>query len=245
MAAWIGPAISAGASLLGGLFGQKQQDKNVQLQKEFAQSGIQWRVADAKKAGIHPLYALGAPTVQPSVSAFSPMGAAVSSMGQDISRAVTATQNGSERNNAMNQQLAALTLQRAGLENELLATRIAKLKGGQIGPPIPTDSPEPFNVPEDPKPEQRPPLMYGGSRWQTNPNTSPMDAWVKQYGEEGAISKIMPLMIMWQDLKANYGEPGDWPTHWWNRFNRELDQLGIPSGPATSRRQLREGRPLR
>lgn len=33
---------------------------NVLLQKEFAQKGIQWRVADAKKAGISPLAALGA-----------------------------------------------------------------------------------------------------------------------------------------------------------------------------------------
>lgn len=33
---------------------------NRDLQKEFAQNSIQWRVDDAKKAGIHPLYALGA-----------------------------------------------------------------------------------------------------------------------------------------------------------------------------------------
>ena len=31
-------------------------------QREFAKHGIQWRVDDAKAAGIHPLAALGSPT---------------------------------------------------------------------------------------------------------------------------------------------------------------------------------------
>lgn len=35
-------------------------NRNVALQREFAQNSIQWRVDDAKNAGIHPLYALGA-----------------------------------------------------------------------------------------------------------------------------------------------------------------------------------------
>lgn len=39
---------------------------NNQLQYDFAQKGIQWRVNDAKKAGIHPLAALGANTNSPS-----------------------------------------------------------------------------------------------------------------------------------------------------------------------------------
>lgn len=43
---------------------QRQNIENarsqIALQREFAQNSIQWRVADAKKAGIHPLAALGA-----------------------------------------------------------------------------------------------------------------------------------------------------------------------------------------
>lgn len=35
-------------------------NRNLSLQREFAQNSIQWRVNDAKAAGIHPLYALGA-----------------------------------------------------------------------------------------------------------------------------------------------------------------------------------------
>ncbi|MEM3753884.1 MAG: hypothetical protein QW518_08940 [Thermofilaceae archaeon] len=62
-------------SLAGGALGawatNKANKENVKFQKRFAKQGIQWRVADAEKAGIHPLYALGAqtasftPSVQP------------------------------------------------------------------------------------------------------------------------------------------------------------------------------------
>lgn len=43
-------------------FAKYQFDKNAELQKEFAQHGIRWKVADAKAAGLHPLYAVGAST---------------------------------------------------------------------------------------------------------------------------------------------------------------------------------------
>ena len=38
----------------------REWQRNYDMQKEFAQMGIQWRVADAKAAGLHPLAALGA-----------------------------------------------------------------------------------------------------------------------------------------------------------------------------------------
>lgn len=41
---------------------------NIDYQEKFAKEGIQWKVADAIKAGIHPLYALGA-----STNAFQPV----------------------------------------------------------------------------------------------------------------------------------------------------------------------------
>lgn len=56
----IGDIISAGASLLGGVMGSNEAAKNRKMQKEFAQNSVQWRVEDAKAAGIHPLAALGA-----------------------------------------------------------------------------------------------------------------------------------------------------------------------------------------
>jgi hypothetical protein len=56
----------------GDLLGIKSQesanDQNIKMQREFAQKGIRWKVSDAKKAGIHPLYALGASTHMPTAS---------------------------------------------------------------------------------------------------------------------------------------------------------------------------------
>lgn len=50
-------------SLINGFLNRNQQkdlaQKQADLQKEFAQNSIQWRTADAKKAGIHPVAALG------------------------------------------------------------------------------------------------------------------------------------------------------------------------------------------
>lgn len=40
------------------LSAQNQVDQQTALQREFAQHGIQWRVEDARRAGLHPLYAL-------------------------------------------------------------------------------------------------------------------------------------------------------------------------------------------
>lgn len=69
----IGSAIGAVGSIAGGLIGannaQSVAGMNYEAQKEFAQNGIRWKVEDAKRAGIHPLYALGA-----STQGYSPSG---------------------------------------------------------------------------------------------------------------------------------------------------------------------------
>lgn len=72
---WLAAGIAALGSLFGGRRDRKAQEEanaqNVAYQREFAQHGISWRVEDAKRAGLHPLYALGgsgatfSPSVQP------------------------------------------------------------------------------------------------------------------------------------------------------------------------------------
>lgn len=133
----LGNLISAGASLLGGLFGQKQADKQAEMQKQFAQQGIRWKVADAKAAGIHPIYALGAPTHSFSpVSIGDSLGQGIRAAGQDIGRAINSTSSPGQRMSAEVQAAAALNLERGGLENELLRTQIARLKQ-TANPPLP------------------------------------------------------------------------------------------------------------
>lgn len=122
---FLSSVVSAGASLLGGAMSSNSAsnaaESNAKLQKEFAQNGIRWKVADAQAAGIHPLYALGANThsFAPSHVGDSSMGNAVAEMGQNISRSIDATRNKAERS-----ALDKLTLERAGLENDLLRSQI-------------------------------------------------------------------------------------------------------------------------
>lgn len=135
----ISAGIGAGVKILGGLLGRssakKAAEKQAQRQKSFAQKGIRWRVKDAKAAGIHPLYALGAQThsYQP-VTVNDPLPDSLADAGQDISRAVLANGTSSDRAAV---KLDALRLENMGLHNELLRVQINKLAGPQLGPPIP------------------------------------------------------------------------------------------------------------
>lgn len=123
----------------------KQAQANQQLQLDFAKSGVQWRVQDAKAAGIHPLAALG--MQGPSYSPVSLGDAATPStnfagMGQDVSRAIQATRDQGERDAAYVNSTRNLELQGKRLDNAFKATALAsavkRTSGDQVGPPLPT-----------------------------------------------------------------------------------------------------------
>lgn len=150
----IGAGISAGASLIGGKMAadssakaarlnamaqaaadERNREYNERVQKEFAQNSVRWKVEDARAAGIHPAFALGAPTqsfsthVGQQISPFvgSSMGSSLASAGQDIGRAVAATSIQEQKDDAYTASLKQLNLQKAGLENALLASQINRL----------------------------------------------------------------------------------------------------------------------
>lgn len=89
-----GPSLlSGGLSLLGGLFGNENQTDNLErqlaLRREELQNAVTWRVADARRAGIHPLYALGmqAPQSFP-IALDDKVGPAIAEMGQGLGSAL-------------------------------------------------------------------------------------------------------------------------------------------------------------
>lgn len=156
----LGTLIGAGASLIGNIFGNKsakkaakinaknaraQEERNYQRQKEFARSGVQWKVADAQKAGIHPLAALGAQTQ--SFSGFaggtdSAVGSdysALAQAGQDIGSAIDRTRSPGEKLTAYAKTVQDLTINKMGLENELLAAQVAKIRASAT-PGIPSET---------------------------------------------------------------------------------------------------------
>lgn len=113
----LGSIIGAGASLAGGIYSANKSQQiannvnllNYKQAKEFAQNQLQWRVADAKKAGLHPLVGVGASLYQSAPTAVggdsSGLGNGLAEMGQNISRAVDASMNYKQRQeNEMKQQ---------------------------------------------------------------------------------------------------------------------------------------------
>lgn len=133
------------------ILADKQLDR--ELQREFAKNGIRWRVQDAKAAGVHPLFALGGSTatyspssisLYPGSSSLGSVGEGLAQAGQDISRAIDSTRTAEERERARQEavqkanQFDALNLEKAGLENDLLRSQIAKLNATQVGPPLPS-----------------------------------------------------------------------------------------------------------
>jgi len=116
--------LQAAGSYLSANAADKASKKAYKRAKEFAQSGIQWKVADAAAAGINPYFALGAPTATYSDSGVGvdPLGAALESMGQNVSRAALANTSPSDKISAAMQPLL---LEKAGLENDYLRAKIA------------------------------------------------------------------------------------------------------------------------
>ena len=128
--------LDIGTKILGGFMGRKAQKTEYERQKEFAQEGIRWKVADAKAAGIHPLYALGASTASYSPSTVGdPLADALRDGSQDISRAAAATMNMPQRMTAIQKTQQNLVTQRMELENQLLASQIRKTN--MMAPPSP------------------------------------------------------------------------------------------------------------
>ncbi|WNK13475.1 MAG: DNA pilot protein [Microvirus sp.] len=149
----IGGLIGAGGSLLGGLMssnsaqrGQDMQaemaERNIALQREFAQNGIRWKAEDARQAGIHPAFAMGASTQSFSPVSINPVqddsASHFARAGQDIGRAVTAGMTSSERTDQTFQKMArVLQMDRMNLENELLRSQISR-SNAALNPPMPT-----------------------------------------------------------------------------------------------------------
>lgn len=132
-----GSIISAGAGLLGGMMSASASKsaarKQVQLQREFAQNGIRWKVVDAKAAGLHPLAALGAQTTsyQPVQVGDTSLGSSLSEMGQNIGRAVDATMTRRERQEQQRRNDLIQGMQLANQEAELksrLASTASQIK---------------------------------------------------------------------------------------------------------------------
>lgn len=138
----LGPTLGVVGDLISSNQEKKNQQANIDAQKEFAQHGIRWRVQDAIDAGIHPLAALGSPgaSFSPvSVGDTSP-GRALSNFGQDVSRAVQATRTRDERALAdLRLASARADLDGKVIDNQIRASELRRMnQPGQV--PFPDGS---------------------------------------------------------------------------------------------------------
>lgn len=125
-------------SVIGAGMAASSARDQISAQKIFAQKGIQWRVADAEKAGIHPIYALGAQTHQFSPVSVPDYAAVGSQLGQNLDSAIAKKFTDEGKANTVMQ---ALAVERAGLENDKLRSEIRAINGAGSVPslPSPTD----------------------------------------------------------------------------------------------------------
>jgi len=141
------PALAAaGAQIAGGLISnaanKKAAKQQYRQQKEFAQSGIQWRVKDAEKAGIHPLYALGAQT-----HSYAPQSVGgqdfsfLADAGQNIGRAIDATRSNQAKGDALALTASQVQLEGLKLDNDIKRAQLASayaLANQSSNPGLPT-----------------------------------------------------------------------------------------------------------
>lgn len=224
--------LDAGLKFAGGLLDRDTANKNrdqemriaqqnMAMQKQFAQEGIRWKVADAKEAGIHPLYALGANTVSfspVSISGGSPSNwsETLGSMGQDISRAVGATRTEGERMSSAQEMLHRTQIEGAQLDNDIkkteLASRVQKLTQAGNPPPLPGE------VPRAKEYEEIPQLRGDLGPIHTNPRTVNAEDVEKRYGDVA------------QELWGAYNILSDWFNHMKNNVSVHNDSSYRPTG---------------
>lgn len=264
----LGSLISAGIGLLGNLFNKSSQEnynnqqmqiaqQNMAMQREFAQSGVQWKVQDAIKAGIHPLAALGAQT-----SSFSPVSVGgeapkmdFGNMGQDVSRALKAAMSQPDREEVDAAQGRKLALEKGRLENDILRAELnSKLirqsrAVGQIGPPMPANSDLPMGsimAHLSRSPERQSGFAVADDEMKAKEASGPG---VKRLPLWGLMDlKPYPNRASAQDLENEWGEfggsvagLGNIPVDVWNTYGPSWDKVRsyLPSISWKPRRRSR------
>lgn len=240
-------AIPAAASLAAGVMGAKAQDKatqaardaaaaNTAMQMEFAKNGIRWKVADAKAAGIHPLYALGA-----QGASFSPvsigetpnlaMPNALANMGQDIGRAISTTRTQEEK------EVAAINLAaaRANLDGQVIDNQIKAKTLSNMSATAPSFPGSTNFIPG----QGNSPLMKvkPSERSSSEPGRPAQQAgWVPDVGYARTDTGLTPVPS--QDVKERI-EDQMIPELMWAMRNQIAPNLGVATPPPKS--QLPKG----
>lgn len=179
--------------LLSNVLNRSNASKQAKLQKEFAQSGVQWRVEDAKKAGIHPLAALGfqGTSYTPQSVGSTDFAPHLASLGNAIYKT----------SDPATQRAIDLSLDKAGLENELLRAQIGAIRATRTSAPGIPSGRQPVST-DPPAPEHT--GLRGG--FTHDPNVSDAQKYEDRYGD--IIQEFAGLRNFVHDaFRTRYGMP--------------------------------------
>lgn len=252
--------IQAAGGILGGLFGggksgyQKQQEywniKNAELSHNIASqlhaerhAQITHRVADAKYAGIHPLYALGA-SANYSPSTLIPGQAATGSHKRDVLAGITDAAASAIRgqakdpNDDLRTQLLKAQIRREEVETQAVASATARAEresnaktAASVAQTFGWDENEAPMKFTGRKPQERstkgsylPDPVMGG-RLYLKPGSVPAEAYENEYGEGGGL--LFGIGRLVEDYLYNlYGSGGGGDTRYRGRSRRYMDRTG-------------------
>lgn len=167
-------------------------------QREFAQHGLRWKVEDGRSVGLSPLASIGgvgaqySPVMQTAhESTTSTAGDSLSRMGQNISRAVGATQTEDERLlRKMQVTSARLDIEGKSIDNAIRATQLNHMGSGPGFPPSNSNSfmPGQGGVPGriNDKPMER--VMSAPGAPYSEPGASPDVGWA--YTKGGGLAPV-------------------------------------------------------
>jgi hypothetical protein len=205
-------ALASAGPIIGGLFGGKSKATPKPVPDYTPmQHSIRWRVDDAKRAGIHPLYALGAGTNSPVLTYGSgPRDAVAGGLATGIGDAVTSAGRSyiarREREKQQRQQmarqgvldaasvresdsrtaLAAAQREESFMRQQLMAAQIAKLsQSGQNNPGLFAEKTLPYP---------------SGYKWKTGASVGQQEM-EDQYG--GIVGEIYGVNRFMRDFRSN------------------------------------------
>lgn len=152
----IGSAIGAVGSLVGGALNASDASAQMEMQREFAQNGVRWKVEDAKRAGIHPLAALGAQTFSynPVMTGDNGVSEAMARMGQGVDRAAHAKAMAEER--ALDAELTRANIRKVNAETDFVNQQATQSKIAVAKAALPPPMPAVNENPRPPVPSSKP-----------------------------------------------------------------------------------------
>lgn len=178
--------------LLGGLLGNsaanKRQTQMLQWQERMDNTKIQRLQKDAKKAGVHPLAAMGTSLTSPSPVEVGGR-PDFSDMGQNVGRALDATMSADQKANDYTRAIQNLTLDRMNLENDVIRTQLVNSAAATVRQPsspptfIGRDSREAPSPVADLKPEKQDTYTLFGKTFKQNPDFSAAERIQNVFGE--------------------------------------------------------------